>query len=68
MEAIILKFVFFFDFLPGQSNIMVDKGFNLFDECKARCVNFTVPSGKIRASQRIPTKIIKLTLLSKDVF
>ena len=25
--------------LPRHTNIMVDKGFNLFDECTARCVN-----------------------------
>ena len=25
--------------LPRNANIMTDKGFNLFDECAARCVN-----------------------------
>ena len=36
-KVIILKSCFL-DVLPSQSNIMVGKGLNLFDECTARCV------------------------------
>ena len=35
-----------FEVLPRHSNIMVDKGFNLFYDCTARCVHFTAPSEK----------------------
>ena len=37
-EAVILK-SYFLDTLPRHTNIMVDEGFNIFDECAARCVH-----------------------------
>ena len=36
-KQFILIFVFYV--LPTHTNIMTDKGFNLFDECAARCVH-----------------------------
>ena len=56
VKEIILKFCVL-EVLPVQSNIMADKWFNLFDEFKARCIHFTVISGKIHASQRAPMEI-----------
>ena len=58
VKEIVLKFCFL-DVLTMKSNIMGNKCFNLFDECKARCVHFTVPSGKIDPSQRKSTEIKK---------
>ena len=31
----------FLDVLPRHTNIITDKGFNLFNECAARCVNLS---------------------------
>ena len=40
---------------------MADKGFNLFDECAARCLHFKVPPGRRGASRMAPAEINKLT-------
>ena len=34
-----LSSILVFHLLPRHTNIMIDKGFNLFDECAARCVH-----------------------------
>ena len=52
----------FLDILPRYSNIMADKVFNLFDECAARCLHFTVPPSRRGASE---LKLTKLVLLLK---
>lgn len=39
--------------------MMANKVFNLFDKGAARCVHFTVPSGRRDASQRMPTEVNK---------
>ena len=41
-EAVSLP-VFLFCVLPMHTNIVTDKGFNLFDECAARCVHLLYP-------------------------
>ena len=54
-EAVCLA-VLFFDVLPSHTNIMTDKGFNLFDECAARCLHLSLimksvpilPEGTVR--------------------
>ena len=55
----------FLDMLPRYSNIMADKGFNLFDECAARCLHFTVPPGMRGASQMTPAEINKTSAIAK---
>ena len=37
MKQFVLQSVFYV--LPRNNNIMTDKGFNLFDECAARCAH-----------------------------
>ena len=51
--------------LPRYSNIMADKGFNLFDECAAQCLHFTVPPGMRGASQMTPAEINKTSAIAK---
>ena len=44
---------------------MVDKGFNLFDECAARCLHFTVPPERRGESQMTPAEINKTSAIAK---
>ena len=44
---------------------MAGKGFNLFDECPARCIYFAVLSGKRGALQSKPTEINKSVAIAK---
>ena len=46
-KQFILIFVFYV--LPTHTNIMTDKGFNLFDECAARCVHL-FPEGTVKCT------------------
>ena len=55
----------FLDMLPRYSNIMADKGFNLFDECAARCLHFTVHPGMRVASQMTPAEINETSAIAK---
>ena len=55
----------FLDMLPRYSNIMTDKGFNLFDKCAAQCLHFTVPPGRRGASQMTPAEINKTSAINK---
>ena len=55
----------FLDRVPMFSRIMADKGFNLFDECAARCIHFTVPPGKRGASQMTPAEVKKTSSVAK---
>ena len=40
-EAVCLTVLFFFYVLPRHINVMIDKVFNLFDECASRCVHLS---------------------------
>lgn len=44
---------------------MADKGFNLFDECAARCLYFLVPPGRRGASQMTPAEVSKTSSIAK---
>ena len=44
---------------------MADKGFNLFDECDAQCLHFTVPPGRRGASQMTSAAINKTSAIAK---
>ena len=63
-KEITLKCVFL-DMLLRYSNIMADKGFNIFDECTARCLHFTVAPGRRGASQMTPAEINKTSAIAK---
>ncbi|XP_057310232.1 uncharacterized protein LOC130648212 [Hydractinia symbiolongicarpus] len=63
----------YLDFVEPYTDVMVDKGFNIADECAARCINIIVPPGKRGQSQmtqadvRKTTKIAKLRILVEQV-
>ena len=58
-EAVILK-SYFLDTLPRHTNIMVDEGFNIFDECAARCVHFML---RKKIAPLLPEGIVKYSHL-----
>ena len=44
---------------------MVDKGFNLFDQCAGRNITFIVPPGKRVVSQMTPAEVSKTSAIAK---
>ena len=40
-KQFVLQSCFFFYVLPRHINVMIDKVFNLFDECASRCVHLS---------------------------
>ena len=44
---------------------MVDKGFNLFDQCAGRNITFIVPPGKRGVSQMTPAEVSKTSAIAK---
>ena len=55
----------FLGMLPMYSNKMADKGFNIFDECAAQCLHFTVLPSRRGASQMTPAAINKTSAIAK---
>ena len=64
IKKITLKFVFL-DTLLSYSNIIADKGLNLFDECAIRCLHFTIPPGRRGAFQMTSAEINKTSAIAK---
>ena len=64
IKKITLKFVFL-DTLLRYSNIIADKGLNLFDECAIRCLHFTVSPGRRGALQMTSAEINKTSAIAK---
>ena len=80
-QAVCLAVLFFY-VLPRHTNIMTDKGFNLFDECAARCVHLFLQgegcasfswwdtkmytSGRIANSQTMLTEINESGAITKN--
>ena len=74
--------VLLLDVLPSQKNLMTDKGFNLLDECAARCEHLypqkeacisssrrsskIYTSGTIANSQRMVTEINESGAVAKN--
>ena len=54
----------FLDEIPFCS-IIVDKGFNLFDQCAGRNITFIVPPGKRGVSQMTPAEVSKTSAIAK---
>ena len=52
----------FFYVLPRHTNIMIDKVFNLFDECASRCVNLSPQEEQ--GAPLLPEVTVKCTLLA----
>ena len=48
-EAVVLQSCFL-DVLPRHTNIMPEKGFNLFDKCATRCVNLSLQEEECSSS------------------
>ena len=47
------------------TEIMVDKGFNILNECAARRIDVIVPPGKRGSSQMMPAEITKTNKIAK---
>ena len=74
-DEVVCLAALFFSVLPRHANIMIDKGFNLFDECIAgsvhlspqeeQCTSSLYTSGSIANSQRMLTEINKSGTIAK---
>ena len=53
--------------MEPYTEIMVDKGFNITEECNARRIHVSVPPGKRGSSQMMPSDV-KKTKLQKQEF
>ena len=51
----------FLNVLPRLTNIMIDKGFKLFDECAARCVHLSL---RKKSAAVAPEGTVKCTHLA----
>ena len=64
-EAVCLAVLFFFYVLPGHTNIMTDKGFNLFAECAVRLPDVYICSLREKGVSLFPEGTIKYTYLAE---
>ena len=55
----------YLDLVDPHTEIMVDKGFNIMEECAARFINVHVPPGKRGQSQMMPKEIKKTNDVAK---
>ena len=55
----------YLDLVDPHTEIMVDKGFNIIEECAARFINVHVPPGKRGQSQMLAKDLRKTTDVAK---
>ena len=55
----------FLHIISRYSSIMADKGFNIVDDCAARCIHFIVPPGRRDATQMTPANVKKTYSMAK---
>ena len=62
-KQFVLQYLVFY-VLPRHTNIMTDKGFNLFDECAARCIHLLPPEEECTSSSWRESKMWHLAVIS----